>query len=490
MVRSRNIPADEIPGTLSQTAIWFRNERNVRMAEINILQSLITLFQMICVIIVFAYLFTRSRYFLEIIEKKPSVKTRILLILVFGLLSVYGTISGVSLYGAVLNVRDLGPFIAGLCCGPYVGIGAGIIGGIYRWTGGGPYMYTGLVAPILAGFIGSVIYLANKREIVSTKVAVVTVALTEILVSLMALTIATPASQFYTVATVVAIPMIVSNMVGVLIFSTIIQNLLLERRTKAEKEKLESEIARKNAELQIAAEIQKNFLPETIPQTEGFDIAAKSIPAKEVGGDFFDVIPLEVIPISPTRTGIMIADVSGKGVPAALFMALSRIVVRVTATWFRKPAEIINFANPIIANNSKTGMFVTLFYGNIDTETRTLTYVNAGHNPPIVLRKENGEIEELPLTGVAVGALDDAEYTQREIRLTSGDVMVLYTDGITEAVNEREEMFDTPRLIETIRNTSALSSQEIVDGIISSVFAFSGTTPQFDDITLMVVKVR
>lgn len=458
--------------------------------EFNIVQSSITLFQMICVIIVFAYLFTRSRYFLEILEKKPSLQTRIILIVVFGLLSVYGTISGVTLYGAVLNVRDLGPFIAGLCCGPYVGIGAGIIGGLYRCAGGGPYMYTGLIAPILAGFIGGVMYLANKRDIVPTWVAVVLIALVESLVSLIALLVATPASQFVTIATVVAIPMIITNIVAVLIFSTIIQNLLNERKTKLEKEKLESEMARKNAELQIAAEIQKNFLPETIPTTEGFDIAAKNIPAKEVGGDFFDVIPLEVMPISSSRTGIMIADVSGKGVPAALFMALSRIVVRVTAMWFKKPSEVISFANPIIANNSKTGMFVTLFYGIIDNETRTLTYVNAGHNPPLVLRKKTGGIEELPLTGIAVGALEDAEYTQQEIPLAPGDVMVLYTDGITEAVNEREEMFDLSRLIETIRKNSDSSSQELADEIIRSVFSFSGTQPQFDDITLMVVKAK
>lgn len=456
--------------------------------EANVVQSIITLFQMICVIIVFAYLFTRSRYFQEILEKKPSLKTQILLIIVFGLLSVYGTISGVTLYGAVLNVRDIGPFIAGLCCGPWVGIGAGIIGGLYRCAGGGPYMYTGLIAPILAGAIGGVMYLANKRDIVPTWIAVVLVALVESLVSLIAMLVATPVSQFGTIATVVALPMIVTAVVAVFIFSTIIQGLISERKMRLDKEKLEAEMARKNAELQIAAEIQKNFLPEHIPRTEGFDIAAKSIPAKEVGGDFFDVIPLEVMPISSSRTGIMIADVSGKGVPAALFMALSRIVVRVTAMWFKKPAEVISFANPIIAENSKTGMFVTLFYGVIDKETHTLTYVNAGHNPPLVLRKKTGKIEELELTGMAVGAMEDAEYTEAEVPLTPGDVMVLYTDGITEAVNDREEMFDLPRLIEVIRNNSSSSSKEIADEIIRSVFSFSGTQPQFDDITLMVVK--
>jgi phosphoserine phosphatase RsbU/P len=457
--------------------------------EINIVQSSITLFQMICVIIVFAYLFTRSRYFLEILEKRPSLKTQAILVVVFGLLSVYGTISGVSLYGAVLNVRDLGPIIAGLCCGPWVGIGAGIIGGLYRCAQGGPYMYTGLIAPILAGFLGGVMYLANKREMVPTWVTVVFVALVESLISLIAIIVATPASQFFTILTVVAIPMIITNMVAVFIFSTIIQNLLSERKMKQEKEKLEFEMARKDAELQIAAEIQRNFLPETIPKTEGFDVAAKSIPAKEVGGDFFDVMPLEVIPMSNARTGIMIADVSGKGVPAALFMALSRIVVRVTAMWFKQPSEVISFANPIISNNSKTGMFVTLFYGVLDNETRSITYVNAGHNPPIVLRKKTGEIEELNLTGIAVGALEDAEYTQVELQLSPGDVIVLYTDGITEAVNDREEMYDVPRLLETIRKTRDLSAQEIADEIIRSVFAFTGETPQFDDITLMVVKV-
>ena len=468
--------------------MYLRCEFYVGM-ESNIIQSIITLFQMICVIIVFAYLFTRSRYFLEILEKRPSLKTKILLIVVFGLLSVYGTISGVTLNGAVLNVRDIGPFIAGLCCGPWVGIGAGIIGGLYRCAQGGPYMYTGLIAPILAGFLGGVMYLANKRELVPTRIAVVFVALVECLISLIAIIVATPVSQFVTIATVVAIPMIITTVVGVFIFSTIMQNLLDERSMKLEKEKLEFEMARKNAELQIAAEIQRNFLPETIPTTLGFDVAAKSIPAKEVGGDFFDVMPLEVIPMSNTRTGIMIADVSGKGVPAALFMALSRIVVRVTAMWFKKPSEVISFANPIIANNSKTGMFVTLFYGVIDNETHTLTYVNAGHNPPLVLRKKTGEIEELNLTGVAVGALEDAEYTQEELKLFPDDIIVLYTDGITEAVNDLEEMFEVPRLIDIIQKTRDLSSQEIADEIISAVFAFSGTQPQFDDITLMVVKV-
>lgn len=457
--------------------------------EAGILESIITLFQMICVIMVFAYLFTRSRYFSEVFEHRAGLGTSIILVIFFGLLSVYGSISKINLYGAVLNVHDLGPVIAGMACGPYVGIGAGLIGGAFRFSQGGPYMYAATLATILAGLLGGLIYLANKKEFISTTHAVVYTFLIEVLLSIMQIAMVTPAAQVANVAMFVALPMIAIVTVAVFIFSKIIHNLLDERKTMAEKEKLESEMARKNAELQIAAEIQRNFLPETIPQSEGYDIAAKSIMAKEVGGDFFDVLPLEVIPMSGNRTGIMIADVSGKGVPAALFMALSRIVVRVTATWFKKPSEVISFANPVIASNSKTGMFVTLFYGIIDLETRTLSYVNAGHNPPIVLRKATGEIEELELTGIAVGALEDAPYEQKEIILSSGDVIVLYTDGITEAVNEEEEMFDVPRLHEAIRKNGNSSAQVIVDEIIRSVFVFSGSQPQFDDITLMVVKV-
>jgi serine phosphatase RsbU (regulator of sigma subunit) len=249
-----------------------------------------------------------------------------------------------------------------------------------------------------------------------------------------------------------------------------------------------AEIEREKADLQIAAEIQRNFLPDTIPLTEGFSIAAKSIPAKEVGGDFFDVVPLGIIPLSKHQTGIMIGDVSGKGVPAALFMALSCIVVRVTAPWFARPEQVIAEANPVISANSKTGMFVTLFYGVLDSTNRSLTFVNAGHNPPLVLRAGSDAIEELPSTGIALGVIEDAGYGQDTITLNMGDIVVLYTDGVTEANNNREEMFEVDRLVSVVRENRTRSSQEIVDAIIASVFDFSGDQPQFDDITIMVVK--
>ncbi|HTP65639.1 MAG TPA: PAS domain-containing protein [Geobacteraceae bacterium] len=174
-------------------------------------------------------------------------------------------------------------------------------------------------------------------------------------------------------------------------------------RDITDRKRTEEMLAKSNAELRIAAEIQQSFLPEQIPSIEGFDIAARSKMAKEVGGDFFDVIPFEVIPLNKGHFGLLIADVSGKGVPAALFMALSRIVVRVNALWHRDPAKIIRHANNIITQDSKAGMFVTVFYGSLSEHDRTLTYVNAGHNPPLIYRGQGGSIERLMPTGIFLG---------------------------------------------------------------------------------------
>ena len=259
-------------------------------------------------------------------------------------------------------------------------------------------------------------------------------------------------------------------------------------RDITERREMEGRLARSNAELQIAAEIQQSFMPEIIPKINGFDIAARSVMAKEVGGDFFDVIPFEIISLGKGKLGILIADVSGKGVPAALFMALSRIVVRVNALWHRDPAEAIYHSNNIIAQDSKAGMFVTLFYGTLSEKDRTLTYVNAGHNPPIICRKKDGSLEELMPTGIVLGAVENRDYASCTVDIGPGDVIVLYTDGVTESINKDEEMFGEDRLKSVIIENADLSTNEILEKILNEVRQFTGDMPQFDDITLMVIK--
>ncbi|MDD4136322.1 MAG: SpoIIE family protein phosphatase [Methanoregula sp.] len=456
-----------------------------------ILSSLLVLLQMMCVVIVIAYLLTRSKFFAEVLDGHPTIKIQCILILVFGALSVYGTVAGVEFLGAIINIRDLGPMLAGMLGGPVVGVGAGLIGAAYRFSLGGFTAYSCSFATVLAGLFGGLIWLAYKRKFAGITIAVVFAILMEGFHMLLTLVICSPFDTALAVVQMVSIPMITANAVGMFVFAFIVENLQNERRLQAERNTLMREMERKNAELAIAAEIQVSFLPEKIVPIEGFEIVAKNVMAKEVGGDFFDVVPLEMIPLSNDRLGLMIADVSGKGIPAALFMALSRIVVRGHATWYpEQPAEAIRSANGVISADSKSGMFVTLFYGTLDAKSRVLTYVNAGHNPPILCHAEDGSFEELEATGIAMGAMADSEYTSGRKVLNPGDVLVLYTDGITEAENASQTMFGEARLRAVISQTRGMDSKAIMSKILEEVKAFTGEYPQSDDITLMVIKVH
>jgi len=259
-------------------------------------------------------------------------------------------------------------------------------------------------------------------------------------------------------------------------------------RDITERREMEGRLAKSQAELHIAAEIQQSFMPDVIPQITGFDIAARSVMAKEVGGDFFDVIPFEIMALEKGTLGLLIADVSGKGVPAALYMALSRIVVRVNALWHKDPAKAIYASNNIITQDSKAGMFVTLFYGILREKERTLTYVNAGHNPPIIYRGSTGKLEELEPTGIVLGAVENRDYAFRTITIEKGDIIIMYTDGVTESINSREEMFGEDRLGSIIQKNAHLPASGILSAILEQIGVFADGMPQFDDITLMVIK--
>jgi phosphoserine phosphatase RsbU/P len=248
------------------------------------------------------------------------------------------------------------------------------------------------------------------------------------------------------------------------------------KRTTAEKERLVKE-------LEIAKGIQQSFLPEKEPDIAGFDIAASNIPAKEVGGDFYDFIP-----ISTDKWGLTIADVSGKGVPAALFMALSRTLVRASATGNPKVGDAIEKANDLICADSKSGMFVTLFYAILDAKNKRLRYVNAGHNPPL-LKQPSGNTVLLKADGIALGVIDGITLEEADLQLESGDIVTLFTDGVTEAINEQEEQFGQQRLLSIIEENRTLPAKEIIHKIQDAVAAHSGGQPQFDDITLMIIKV-
>jgi PAS domain S-box-containing protein len=244
----------------------------------------------------------------------------------------------------------------------------------------------------------------------------------------------------------------------------------------------EQTLERSKSELRIASDIQRSFLPERIPPISGFDLAATFIPAMEVGGDFYDFIP------GKGKLGMVIADVSGKSVPAALFMALSRTIVRINATHHEKGTDVLEDANNMITANSRLGMFVTLFYGVLDQNSRSLIYANAGHPPPLLMRSSNKAFEKLEVTGIALGALGGAKYEERRVDLASGDVLVLYTDGVNEAENGNYEQYGIERFCSIIRESCHLCAQGILDRILGDISQFCAGQAQFDDITMVVVK--
>ena len=210
-----------------------------------LLHNSFILFEIICVITVFAIFLIRSHYFTEVLEHHPRITTQILLMVFYGLVSIVGTVTGIGLFGSIGNVRDIGPMIAGLTCGPVIGIGAGVIGGVFRFMQGGPYMYTGLSAPIFCGAMGGVLYLVHNREFVPTWIATLYMALCDTLVSIVTLTLITPPDELWTITERIAIPMIVGSTVGVFIFASFIHYQIAERKREREYKILERENADK-----------------------------------------------------------------------------------------------------------------------------------------------------------------------------------------------------------------------------------------------------
>ena len=263
-----------------------------------------------------------------------------------------------------------------------------------------------------------------------------------------------------------------------------IEEIEFVRQSQQEHTQLESI----KSDLAVAGEIQQAILPKHLPTIDNIgdyvDLSATMMPAKEVGGDFYDFFK-----ISDTKLGIVMADVSGKGVPASIFMAVSRTLLRATGARGVASNECLNIVNKLLCNESVDSMFVTVFYGIYDITTGVLQYTNAGHNPPFVIRKATGKVEMLPFSqDIVAGMFDDVTYAQLDLQLEKGDSLVLFTDGVTEAFNVNGEQFDEEGLEKSLEGQADTSTCDLVKKIVSDVNAFAGEEPQSDDITVMAVK--
>jgi len=251
-------------------------------------------------------------------------------------------------------------------------------------------------------------------------------------------------------------------------------------RARLHKETLEKR--KLEEDLKIAREIQKTFLPKEDPSIAGFDISGINLSSERVGGDYYDFIP-----IVENQLGVAIADSSGKGIPASLIMAAFRASLKAEIRNNYTIRTIFNKVNYLLFESLERENYVTAVYGVLDTKSKILTFSNGGHNPPILYRP-NGAIEYLTEGGIALGMFPNSTYEERSIPLNKGEVIVFYTDGITEAMNEKREEFGVKRLEEIIRNNPSLPARDLQTKIIDRINEFAGGK-RSDDLTMMVIKV-
>ena len=238
-------------------------------------------------------------------------------------------------------------------------------------------------------------------------------------------------------------------------------------------------------ELEVAYQVQTSVLPTELPSCETHEIAARMIPAREIGGDFYDFFDFD-----DQRIGLVIADVSGKGIPAALFTMVTRALLKAAAKDSPSPAECLNMVNNVLSQDNESCVFVTLFYGVLDLRTGRFLYSNGGHNAPR-LRRSDGSVEELEATGNLVLAVEHGhEYNEEEVQLAPGDGLFLYTDGISEAENELAEEFGEERLDAALASVEDPSPEGMVSSLVKAVRTFAGEAPQSDDLTCIAARLR
>lgn len=254
-----------------------------------------------------------------------------------------------------------------------------------------------------------------------------------------------------------------------------IQNERLNQEM-VEREKLEKEI-------ELARQIQTTFLPDHLPEIPGWELDIRWQTARQVGGDFYDVFSLD-----DDRLGLVIADVADKGLPAALYMTVTRTLIRASSSGESSPGKVLERVNQLLEMDSSNGMFVTAVYAILNLKTGELVYANAGHNRPLIIRDETRQIEQLPRGGMAMGVLPDTRIPDHHYRLNHGDVLLLFTDGVTETFSPAEEPYGVDRLIDTVEEARTCEVDQMLTEIEKALAAFREDHPPSDDITLLAIR--
>jgi len=235
-------------------------------------------------------------------------------------------------------------------------------------------------------------------------------------------------------------------------------------------------------EFQLARQIQKTFLPQFIPGVDGWDIDLRWRTAREVGGDFYDAFLTR-----DNRLAFAIADVSDKGMPAALYMTVTRTLIRATSQSITSPDEVLNRVNELLVEESQNGMFVTAIFAILDPKTGLLEYANAGHNLPLLFRGDTRRIEKLAKGGIALGVIENVQYVCHKLQLEKRDTLLLYTDGVTEAFSSSGEQFSETRLVTALQENLYGSASELLQSLEDLINVFRKGEPPSDDLTMLAI---
>ena len=411
-------------------------------------------------------------------QQNSRVKTVLLAGAIGGVFGIYANISGFEWNGAVISLRDIGPMLAGFIGGPLGGLFAGVIAGLHRLLWGGVTAPACMVATCLIGLFCGIISKFNREFIKKPYWAFLVSAGMEVFHLGVVLLMVKPFDTALNIVKQVALPFTVMNAIGFALLMSMIAFMERQNRLKEERDRLQSE-------LEVATVIQNSLLPELTADYPGraeVEVRGSMQPAKEVGGDFYDVFFVD-----KDRLAFLIGDVSGKGIPAALFMANSKITLQNCIRDIPALGEAVATANNALCARNEADMFITLWVGVLDLQSGEITYVNAGHNPPVTVL--SGEVSYLTKkSGLVLAGMDGVPYKEHTLTLQKGDTVFLYTDGVTEAENAAKELYGEERLLACFEQIKNSAPEEVIETIKHSVEVFVNGADQFDDMTMLCFK--
>ena len=433
----------------------------------------------IAVILLIARLISSNNNFAKWVEKQTGRWKYILLSgVIGGVFGIYANLSGFELNGAVISVRDIGPMLAGVIGGPFGGLLAGAIAGGHRLLLGGITAPACMVATCCIGLFCGIISKVNPEFIKKPHWAFLVSAGMELFHLGVVLLMVKPFETAWGIVKQIALPFVLMNAAGLAILMSMISYMERQKKLEKERERLQSE-------LEVATVIQNSLLPaigETYPGRDEVAVSADMDAAKMVGGDFYDVFFVD-----KNKLAFLIADVSGKGIPAAIFMANSKITLQNCIRDIPQLGEAVATANNALCARNEADMFITLWVGVLDLESGEMTYVNAGHNPPVTVL--GGKPAYLTAkSGLVLAGMDGVPYKEHTLTLQPGDMVYLYTDGVTEAENAEHALYGEDRLLACFENAKDTAPAEMVKNIKQSVSEFVNGHDQFDDMTMLCFK--